>query len=112
MEFCPTCGMLLQFEMPSFGRGARPRSRKSNTWLRKNWKLSSAKMTLGISPKLKASYVKAFSLLFGHKIRETCPHCAHGRAAYYQMQTRSADEPATTFYMCLNEKCGGFWKDG
>ncbi|KAK2969607.1 hypothetical protein RJ640_008901 [Escallonia rubra] len=23
MEFCPTCGMLLQFEMPSFGRGAR-----------------------------------------------------------------------------------------
>jgi len=28
----------------------------------------------------------------------TCPECDHRRAYYYQMQTRSADEPMTNFY--------------
>ena len=48
----------------------------------------------------------------------TCKKCRHGKSAqeqellqgcsYYQMQTRSADEPMTTFVRCLD--CGKGWK--
>ncbi|MHA1896053.1 MAG: transcription factor S [Promethearchaeota archaeon] len=37
-----------------------------------------------------------------------CPECGHNKAEYFQLQTRSADEPATTFYRCL--KCGKVWR--
>ena len=42
---------------------------------------------------------------------ETCPECRHGRAYFMQIQTRSADEPMTTFYKCCNPSCGHRWKD-
>ncbi|CAL1712263.1 unnamed protein product [Somion occarium] len=31
----------------------------------------------------------------------TCPKCDHGRAYFYQLQIRSADEPMTTCMFCL-----------
>jgi transcription elongation factor S-II len=37
-----------------------------------------------------------------------CGKCKERNASYYQMQTRSADEPMTTFVTCL--KCGNKWK--
>lgn len=40
-----------------------------------------------------------------------CPACAHNRAYFMQMQTRSADEPMTTFYKCANPVCGHNWRD-
>lgn len=39
-----------------------------------------------------------------------CPKCSHGRAYFFQLQIRSADEPMTTFYKCV--KCGSNWNDG
>ncbi|XP_076330739.1 RNA polymerase III subunit K [Tachypleus tridentatus] len=42
---------------------------------------------------------------------ETCPKCNHGRAFFMQIQTRSADEPMTTFYKCCNPQCGHQWRD-
>lgn len=39
----------------------------------------------------------------------TCGHCKNTQCAYYQLQTRSADEPMTTFIRCL--KCGKRWKN-
>jgi len=41
----------------------------------------------------------------------TCPYCGHGEAAFREFQTRSADEPATLFYRCLNEKCQKQWRE-
>ena len=38
----------------------------------------------------------------------TCNKCKKNKCTYYQMQTRSADEPMTTFVTCLN--CGTRWK--
>lgn len=38
----------------------------------------------------------------------TCGKCKTNKTTYYQMQTRSADEPMTTFVRCLN--CGNRWK--
>jgi transcription elongation factor S-II len=38
----------------------------------------------------------------------TCNKCKSKKTTYYQMQTRSADEPMTTFVTCLN--CDKRWK--
>ena len=38
----------------------------------------------------------------------TCGRCKKKQCSYYQLQTRSADEPMTTFVTCLN--CGKRWK--
>ena len=38
----------------------------------------------------------------------TCWKCKSKKCTYYQLQTRSADEPMTTFVTCL--ECGNRWK--
>ena len=38
----------------------------------------------------------------------TCRRCKSKRCSYYQLQTRSADEPMTTFVTCID--CGNRWK--
>lgn len=37
-----------------------------------------------------------------------CNKCKSKKCSYYQLQTRSADEPMTTFVTCLD--CGNRWK--
>ena len=37
-----------------------------------------------------------------------CGKCRKNRCSYYELQTRSADEPLTTFVRCL--ECGHSWK--
>jgi len=48
-----------------------------------------------------------------HKMEATCSmfscsKCGQNKTTYYQLQTRSADEPMTTFVTCCN--CGHNWK--
>jgi len=38
----------------------------------------------------------------------TCKKCRSKKCTYYEMQTRSADEPATVFVTCLD--CGKRWR--
>ena len=38
----------------------------------------------------------------------TCRKCKSNKCNYYQLQTRSADEPMTTFVTCIS--CGNRWK--
>lgn len=38
----------------------------------------------------------------------TCYKCKENQCTYFELQTRSADEPITTFITCLN--CGNKWK--
>lgn len=38
----------------------------------------------------------------------TCGKCKKRRVSYYELQTRSADEPVTSFFTCL--VCGNRWK--
>jgi transcription elongation factor S-II len=38
----------------------------------------------------------------------TCGKCKKNNCSYYQLQTRSADEPMTTFVNCLS--CGNRWR--
>lgn len=37
-----------------------------------------------------------------------CGKCRKWETTYFQMQTRSADEPMTTFVQCVN--CGARWR--
>lgn len=39
----------------------------------------------------------------------TCSRCQSKKCTYYEMQTRSADEPATIFITCLN--CDKHWRN-
>ena len=38
----------------------------------------------------------------------TCSKCRSKKTTFYEMQTRSADEPMTLFIQCLS--CGSRWK--
>lgn len=40
---------------------------------------------------------------------KTCPDCGHGKAYWWMQQTRSADEPTTRFYRCV--ECGHTWRE-
>ena len=42
------------------------------------------------------------------KTHVICPECGNNEAYYWVQQTRSADEPPTTFYKCT--KCGYQWR--
>ena len=41
---------------------------------------------------------------------EECRYCGSRRTYSWSKQTRSADEPMTTFVKCANTKCGKSWK--
>ncbi len=43
------------------------------------------------------------------KTEATCPTCGCKMAYFRQMQIRSADEPMTTFYKCV--ECDAQWKE-
>jgi len=38
-----------------------------------------------------------------------CPKCGHKKAYFWEVQTRSSDEPATRFFKC--EKCKHVWRE-
>ena len=38
-----------------------------------------------------------------------CPGCQSKKAYFYQLQTRSADEPPTSFYKCV--ACAKQWRE-
>lgn len=38
-----------------------------------------------------------------------CPKCHHKKAEYWEVQTRSIDEPPTRFHKCV--KCSHTWRE-
>jgi hypothetical protein len=56
--------------------------------------------------------IREQKILEGNKSQATdeykCKRCHKRQCSYYEMQTRSADEPMTYFITCLN--CGNRWK--
>ena len=43
------------------------------------------------------------------KVKKTCSKCGHTEAEAWQEQTRSADEPSTSFFRCLS--CKFTWRE-
>ncbi len=59
--------------------------------------------------KMMEAEIKLYSNSTSASIYLFCTRCKKkSKCDYYQMQTRSADEPMTTFVNCL--ECGKHWK--
>ena len=54
-------------------------------------------------------YSKKFGAISSTEICYKCK--VPNTVTYYCLQTRSIDEPDTTFYICTNKKCGNRWKN-
>lgn len=61
-----------------------------------------------IEAKIKRDKVKYETRMAAATDTFKCRKCKSTECTYYQMQTRSADEPMTTFVSCIN--CGNRWK--
>lgn len=61
--------------------------------------------------------MKLFSKNKDSEYKELCKACVKANreadlVMHFEKNTRSLDEPATLFYMCLNDKCGATWRKG
>lgn len=105
LVFCPRCGIRLKLEEGPVGH------RFSCPICPYVFNVTKA-VTSRYYPKLKEvddilSDEKAW--LNVDSTDEKCPKCEHPRAYFMQLQTRSADEPMTTFYRCCS--CSYRWKE-
>lgn len=105
--FCPDCGTLLklgtgdtslQYSCPTCDYKYKVRKTISS---RKFTELKEVDEVLSDS----SSWLNVDST------EEKCPKCEHPKAYFMQLQTRSADEPMTTFYRCCKEDCAFRWKE-
>nr|XP_043613135.1 DNA-directed RNA polymerase III subunit RPC10-like [Erigeron canadensis] len=109
MEFCPTCGILLKYELPGANHPARffcptcpyvtklepmVEIKRKQRLVKKEVDPIITKDDMSNAPKTDQAH---------------CPNCGHNRAAYIQFQTRSADEPMTINFTC--EKCTHCWRE-
>ncbi|KAJ1280564.1 hypothetical protein BS78_04G242600 [Paspalum vaginatum] len=109
MEFCPSCGVLLQIDPGTGIHRLRlfcpicPYVCPIQSKIVKKAKLVKKEVALIFS--------ESDSLKLAAKGPATCPRCNHGEAFFKQLQIRSADEPATMFYRCCNEECQLEWRE-
>lgn len=106
--FCPTCGNTLAVE-----EGPKTCLRFTCNTCPYIYNIS-CRMGTKLYPKLK----EVDDVLGGaaawdnvDSTEERCPKCSHPRAYFMQIQTRSADEPMTTFYKCCNHQCAHRWRE-
>eukprot|EP00850_Spirogloea_muscicola_P005625 SM000026S08874 [mRNA] locus=s26:223338:224061:+ [translate_table: standard] len=109
MEFCPTCGNILLVEHAA-GQGVRFFCQTCPFIYNIDRKLSK---------RLQLVKKEVDDVLGGEeawknvdRIEVTCEKCQSSEAFFMQVQTRSADEPMTTFYKCCNLPCSYRWKEG
>jgi len=108
--FCPRCGTLLHldktkkaYRCPKCGYEATNMSSKmimSRAFQHSNKEKTAIVDSLQISAPPTATIVKGY-------VR--CPKCGYEEVYAWQIQTRAADEPPTTFYKCI--KCGHTWRE-
>ncbi|XP_057439690.1 DNA-directed RNA polymerase III subunit RPC10-like [Lotus japonicus] len=110
MEFCPSCSNMLKFELPNMGHNSRLFCQTCPyvCYIEKGVKIKRKQSLVRkeIDPVISYDDMKNAPTT---EVR--CPNCSHDKAAYTEMQIRSADEPATIFYWCLNEKCRHQWRE-
>ncbi|EOD31001.1 hypothetical protein EMIHUDRAFT_63678 [Emiliania huxleyi CCMP1516] len=105
MHFCPHCGSMLQLESISdrlrFFCQTCPYVHQLTTRVKSEMLLDRKEVddVLGGPDAWKNA----------DQADASCPRCSHHRAYYQQLQIRSADEPMTTFYKCV--ECGHRWRE-
>ncbi|KIY96363.1 DNA-directed RNA polymerase III subunit C11 [Monoraphidium neglectum] len=110
IAFCPTCGNMLLVELEGTTSGLRyfcqtcPYVFDIQHTIRRRSKLTPKKVEdLFDETKMWANAQKTTSTV--------CPACRNNEAYFYEMQTRSADEPATVFLRCCNNNCKKVWSE-
>jgi len=110
VEFCPDCGGLL-----------RKRKMKGISYLvckcgyQKRLEIDAKEKKKRIEKKKKRLDENLIIVNHDDKIavhptvERICPKCGYNEAETWQEQTRSADEPSTTFFRCL--KCKKTWRE-
>jgi len=104
--FCPSCGNLLLTDTTS--HKTRLKCRACEYLLDF---VGTKKQSVPVYP-LEVNYIASEenSLDFVNKTEAKCENCGHNEAYYQELQIRSADEPATLFFMCV--KCKHQWREG
>jgi len=111
VQFCPTCEKVLRRKKTEDGeillicpvcQYSEPykrdkKNKKKSAALEKKILDNKTRVDDGNNPVLKA------------KTKVACDKCGNDEAYYEEFQTRSADEPATTFYTCT--KCNHKWRE-
>ncbi|KAK6260508.1 zinc finger protein [Theobroma cacao] len=111
MEFCPTCGNMLQFELPHMGRPSRFVCPTCPYVCQLENKVKIKRRQHLVKKEIEPVFNSDDMKIGGAETDATCPapNCGFGRAYFSQIQIRSADEPATTFYQCL--RCEKRWRE-
>ncbi len=110
MKFCPKCGALMVMD---------PR-RKVLRCTRCGYEETSGSSRLVLSRTIVHTEREKLTIIEGGKAgvppnavllkgQVRCPRCDSDEVYAWQMQTRAADEPPTTFYKCA--KCGHTWRE-
>ena len=109
MKFCPRCGAIMRYDVrkkilkcPKCGYEEAP----NRSFVLSRTITHSEKEKLVIIESGKTGVPPNAVLLKG-QVR--CPKCDSDEVYAWQMQTRAADEPPTTFYKCA--KCGHTWRE-
>ena len=109
MQFCPTCGNILLLD------GSKTYSTVNRLFCRTC--PYQYEVTNVIRKRIKLDKEKVDDVIFQSDASGTaattdakCEQCGHKKAYLKELQTRSADEPATIFYKCA--KCGFQWNEG
>ncbi|GAH36251.1 unnamed protein product [marine sediment metagenome] len=110
VEFCPECSNLLRKKVSDGNKALICRC-----GFQKELKLSMVEINKNVRLKKKALdknliIVSQEDKIFVHPIvKKYCPKCNHKKAEAWQEQTRSADEPSTSFFRCL--ECKHTWRE-
>jgi DNA-directed RNA polymerase subunit M len=110
VEFCPECSNLLRKKVADGNKALVCRC-----GFQKELKITAEEIDKNVRMKKKALgknliVVTAEDKISVHPIvKKFCPKCNHKKAEAWQEQTRSADEPSTSFFRCL--QCKYTWRE-
>lgn len=100
MQFCPKCGAILVLKKKNYGCPRCNYSSKDKIKVETSEKVGDKKVIEVIKEKDTATMPI---------VDMKCEKCGHGKAYFWTMQTRAADESETKFYKCI--KCDHTWRD-
>ena len=116
--FCNFCGTMLALSSSKFLNNNKNNYQSSNVELQcmqcqqryRDCKAISSTSFIPLRQILKAEIIRdSEQWANASSTTEPCPKCTNEKAYYLQIQTRSADEPMTTYYRC--SKCAHNWSD-
>jgi len=102
MKFCPKCGSIM---MPKATKG------KNQFVCSCGFKQEAEKVVITETVKDKAPELAIIEKeeVINPIVDIDCPKCGNKQAENWEIQTRSADEPATRFFKCT--KCRHTWRE-